>query len=235
LLVHRAENTRDNFVLQDKDAKYPAGETVAVWPEFAETGCFACHHNLDSPSWRQKRGYASRNAGGYPWGTWLFPIIPTVVGSSGEDDLTGAESPLSKLTREMARPYPNRKAVASDAKALQAILTKSAQDISSQRLTAEQIAGWMKGVSQVGTSASQQSWDGATQSWLSLTAIHQGLNDVSGSAGQPSEKSQQINASLEMIRSHLEFPKDFDSPKEFSSDPATEISAELKKIHDILE
>ena len=55
LLVHRAENTRDDFVLRDKDAKYPSGETVAVWPEFAETGCFACHHNLDSPSWRQKR------------------------------------------------------------------------------------------------------------------------------------------------------------------------------------
>ena len=235
LLVHRADNARDDFVLRDKDAKYPSEETVAVWPEFAETGCFACHHNLDSPSWRQKRGYASRNAGGYPWGTWLFPIIPTVVGSSGADDLTGAESPLSKLTREMARPYPNQKAVISNAKDLHAVLTKSARSVEGQQLTAEQIAGWLKGVSAVGTSASQQSWDGATQSWLSLTAIHQGLNDVSGSAGQPSEKSQQINASLEKIRNHLEFPKDFDSPKDFSSDPATEISAELKKIHDILE
>jgi hypothetical protein len=92
----------------------------------------------------------------------------------------------------------------------------------------------MKGVSAVGTSASQQSWDGATQSWLSLTAIHQGLNDVSGSTGQPSEKSQQINAALEKIRSHLEFPKEFDSPENFSSDPAAAISTELKKIHDIL-
>ena len=158
-----------------------------------------------------------------------------MVGSSGADDLTGAGSPLSKLTREMARPYPNQKAVISNAKDLQAALTKSARSVEGQQLTAEQIAGWLKGVSAVGTSASQQSWDGATQSWLSLTAIHQGLNDVSGSAGQPSEKSQQINASLEKIRNHLEFPKDFDSPKDFSSDPATEISAELKKIHDILE
>lgn len=234
LLIHRAENTRDDFVLSDKDAKYPSGETVAVWPEFAETGCFACHHNLDSPSWRQKRGYASRSAGGYPWGTWLFPILPTVVESSGTADLSDSESPLSKLTREMARPYPNRQAVVSDAKALQAILTKSAQSVSSQQLSADQVTAWLRGVSQVGTSASQQSWDGATQSWLSLTAIHQGLNDLSGMTGQPSEKSQQINASLKKIRTHLEFPKGFDSPETFSSDPANAISVELKKIHDVL-
>jgi hypothetical protein len=235
LLVHRADNARDDFVLRDKDAQYPSRETIAVWPEFAETGCFACHHNLDSPSWRQKRGYASRNAGGYPWGTWLFPILPTVVNSSEATDLTGADSPLSKLTREMARPYPDRKAVVANAKDLQEILTTSARNIGSQKLTADQIAGWMKGVSLVGTAASQQSWDGATQSWLSLTAIHQGLNDVSGTAGQLSEKSQQINASLEKIRSHLEFPKGFDSPENFSSDPGTTISDELKTIHDQLE
>ncbi len=235
LLTHRAENARDDFVLRDSDSKYPSGETVAVWPEFAETGCFACHHNLDSPSWRQKRGYASRNAGGYPWGTWLFPILPTVVDSTGTSKLADADSTLSKLTREMARPYPNQQAVISSAKDLQAVLTKSAQTIDSQQLTAEQIAGWMKGVSAVGTSASQQSWDGATQSWLSLTAIHQGLTDVSGAVGQPSEKSQQINASLEKIRSHLEFPRGFDSPENFSSDPATAISVELQKIYDILD
>ena len=135
----------------------------------------------------------------------------------------------------MARPYPNRQAVVSNAKDLQAILATSAQSMNGQQLTAEQIAGWMKGVSAVGNSAPQQSWDGATQSWLSLTAIHQGLNDVSGNAGQLSEKSQQINASLEKIRTHLEFPTGFDSPETFSADPATAISAELKKIHDILE
>ena len=135
----------------------------------------------------------------------------------------------------MSRPYPNRKAVVSNARDLQSILTKSAANIDAQRLSADQITGWLKGVSVTGNSASQQSWDGATQSWLSLTAIHQGLTDVSGSTGQPSEKSQQINKSLEQIRTHLEFPKGFDSPETFSSDPATAIAAELKKIHDILE
>ncbi|MDA0282526.1 MAG: multiheme c-type cytochrome [Planctomycetota bacterium] len=235
LLIHRADTARDDFVLIEKAAKYPSDETVAVWPEFAETGCFACHHNLDSPSWRQKRGYASRNAGGYPWGTWLFPILPTVVEVAGSADLTIAENPLARLTAEMARPYPNRTTVVSAAKELQAVLTKSAQTINSRQLTAEQIAGWMMDVSTVGMSASQQSWDGATQSWLSLTAIHQGWSDVSGtSSGARSEMSRQINSSLEQIRGHLEFPVDFDSPRNFTADPATAITTELKKIHDIL-
>lgn len=235
LLVHRAENARDDFGLRGEDTEYPSEETIAVWPEFAETGCFACHHNLDSPSWRQQRGYASRIPGGYPWGTWLFPILPTVVDATNTADLSGADSPLTKLTLEMARPYPNRQMVASTARELQSILTLSAQSINTSPLTVEQIAGWMKGVSMVGTSASQQSWDGATQSWLSLTAIHQGLTDANGTAGNLSDRSRQINASLETIRSHLEFPSGYDSPENFASDRATAISTELKKIHDVLE
>jgi hypothetical protein len=236
LLIHRADNARDDLVLSDQAATYPSDETVAVWPEFAETGCFACHHNLDSPSWRQQRGFASRNAGGYPWGTWLFPILPTVVDSAGSADLTSADNPLARLTTEMARPYPNRTSVVSAARELQTVLTESAQTINSRQLTAEQVAAWMKGVSKVATSASQQNWDGATQSWLSLTAIHQGLNDVTGAAsGTPSEKCRQINSSLEQIRDRLEFPGGFDSPRDFSSDAATAITTELKKIHDILE
>lgn len=235
LLTHRAENARDDFVLQREGAEYPSAETIAVWPEFAETGCFACHHNLDSPSWRQKRGYASRNAGGYPWGTWLFPVIPTVVQSAGGSDLSSADSPLTKLTREMARPYPNREAVKSTARELQAVLTESALMINGRQVTAEEIAIWMKDVARTGNMASQQSWDGATQSWLSLTALHQGWADATGTVSQPAERSQQINRSLEIIRSHLEFPTGYDSPEDFSSDPAGVISAELKKIHNILE
>jgi hypothetical protein len=30
------------------------------WPEFAQFDCSACHHELKTPSWRQKRGYAGR-------------------------------------------------------------------------------------------------------------------------------------------------------------------------------
>lgn len=235
LLIHRAGNARDDLVLGDEEAKYPSSATVAVWPEFAETGCFACHHNLDSPSWRQKRGYASRKAGGYPWGTWLFPIIPTVVESAGAADLTRPGNPLANLTSEMARPYPDKHRVISTAGELRIVLENSAKALNDQQLSAEQIAAWMKAVSQVGTLPAQQSWDGATQSWLSLTAVHQGWSDVTGAtAGEPSETSRQINAALERIRSQLEFPTGFDSPQDFSSDRATVISTELIRIRDVL-
>ena len=236
LLIHRAENARDDFVLSDDEAKYPAAETVAVWPEFAETGCFACHHDLGFPSWRQKRGYASRHPGGYPWGTWLFPLVPAVVDSAAGTDLASSESPLSRLTAEMARPYPSREKVVSAAAELRGLLTESARSLHTQPLSADQIAGWMKGVSKLGVATSQQSWDGATQTWLSLTAIHQGLQDVTGTAtGTPSDRTRRINGALEQIRSHLEFPRGFDSPQNFSSDPVEAIVSELKKIHDSLD
>src|SRR5437899_4916910 len=45
------------------------------WPEFAEYDCFACHHNLGQPSWRQRQERRLR-PGALPWGTWYFPLIP---------------------------------------------------------------------------------------------------------------------------------------------------------------
>lgn len=234
LLIHRAGHARNNFMLNDEDAEYPSEETIAVWPEFAETGCFACHHDLNVPRWRQTtKRFATRTPGGYPWGTWLFPLVPTVADSS---DQTASDSPLARLTAEMTRPYPNRESVIAAATELRTVLTESAQQLNSRKLTADQLAGWMRGVASAGEGASQHSWDGATQTWLSLTAIHQGWQDATGNAtGNPSDRNRRINASLELIRSRLEFPGGFDSPQTFSSEPADAIAAELQKIQQALE
>ena len=47
-----------------------AKEKAQPWPEFAEYDCYACHHGLQGPSWRQKRGYAGRVPGSLRWNDW---------------------------------------------------------------------------------------------------------------------------------------------------------------------
>ncbi len=49
----------------------PAPE--AIWPEFSEYECFACHHDLSNPSARQRPGRALEKL---PWQTWPSTMLP---------------------------------------------------------------------------------------------------------------------------------------------------------------
>jgi hypothetical protein len=46
-----------------------AEESKPRWPELAQFDCYACHHELKTPSWRQERGYTGR-PGRPPMRTW---------------------------------------------------------------------------------------------------------------------------------------------------------------------
>lgn len=41
--------------------------------------CWACHHGIRSPSWRQERGYGDLTPGRPPWRSWPAELIPTVL------------------------------------------------------------------------------------------------------------------------------------------------------------
>ncbi len=93
------------------------------WPELAQFDCIACHHDLKSDSWRQKRGYAGKP--GRPmmreWASALVPIA-LIHASKGE---TEREKKLSKeladklkeLTAAFdAQPFGEPKRVAKTAR-----------------------------------------------------------------------------------------------------------------------
>jgi cytochrome c551/c552 len=86
-----------------------AGEDAdAVWPEFAEYDCYACHHDLVHPSWRQTSATSSKRLGMPAWGSWYF---------SRMKELTGDR--LQSLSDEMQRSYrPDPTLVLDAAKAV---------------------------------------------------------------------------------------------------------------------
>jgi hypothetical protein len=56
-----------------KAASTEKPKNTAAWPEFAEYDCFACHHALNSPSWRQSLSANAQHHSGIPtWGTWYY-------------------------------------------------------------------------------------------------------------------------------------------------------------------
>ena len=69
------------------------GAGRSVWPELAEYACDSCHHDLESPSYRQKPGVRN-NLGNLAWGTWYFPEIGESLRTKMSGLSTGAAEAL---------------------------------------------------------------------------------------------------------------------------------------------
>jgi hypothetical protein len=79
------------------------------WPEFAQFDCYACHHDLKSDSWRQRRGYLGR-PGRPPFREWpaVLARLEFAAHSSGKPDEAnpGLEAGLGKLRAAFdAQPF----------------------------------------------------------------------------------------------------------------------------------
>lgn len=234
LLQFRAANAELDIKQFSEAKPYPAQMTIPVWPEYAEVACFSCHHDLSSPSWRQQRGFAGRRPGGYPWGTWLFPLVGDVSNQLGEQKIDGKDSALASLMLEMSKPVPKQKVVIDASEKFREQLKWVAAKINHTDLTADQLTHLLRDLSKSGGSHAMQGWDGTTQTYLALVALQQGRRDVSGRAGEESEPTAEdraISESLDVIRNQLAFPDGFDSPQTYSRKNAKAIAEQFKKIH----
>lgn len=194
-----------------------AGNEKRPWPEFSEYECAACHHGLTKPSYRQERdarrgGGAGFRAGELPWGTWYYTLLPVVGEAAGG----GRGIDLKALDGLMRKRVPDRGKVSASARAaakqIEGWLTKA----KAGSYTAGQVAELMRVLAkQSGPVA--QGWDGGTQVYLGLAALHHAWSDLGGPGGRPSP----MKAPLEQMRRSLRgaFPKEarplYDSPLEY--------------------
>jgi hypothetical protein len=215
LAEYRAAQSQKPFVWP---AKYPAGSTIPAWPEFAETGCFACHHDLKAPSWRQMRGFAKRTPGGFPWQSWLTPLVGDAAGIGGAN-VAELENDLGRFARLMSDSRPDEKQVASQAKSLKAVLANIGQRLSdsNQRITAGQVntvlSHMLSDTERV--RHVKENWDSATQLYLAVVALRESSRDIDGRFGQ--DPPPAMTTALETIRRQLEFLPNSDSPKNYST------------------
>jgi hypothetical protein len=162
LLAHRADG-----------AQRPAGDALrAPWPEFSESDCFACHHNLPAP-WRwSKEHYGERKPGTIPWGSWYFALAPRLAGSDKDAKLSDALVDLRKL---MAKPLPPAKKVAEQARAaaeqMKAVRQRLAKDKDFDRAQLRRLLSGLATNGGKGLDALTTSWDGAEQLYLAGYAL----------------------------------------------------------------
>lgn len=221
LLIHRAKTS--DAAVDRAGEKYPSSHAVPSWPELAETACFACHHDLASPSWRQARGYSHRKPGAYPWGTWLFPLVPQ-ASSLSSNGISSHDGPLGALGTEMSKPLPDRKVVVGQAEALQTRLNLLGKDLNAKPLSANAVSGLFVKVATDGAALSNQSWDEATQVYLGLVALNRAHHDLQGTTKAAS------NAAILSLRDVLKFESGYDSPLKYLKQPDTNLNEKLKQI-----
>jgi hypothetical protein len=187
----------------------------APWPEFAEHDCAACHHDLQEPSDRQQRGFAGRRPGSPPWGTWYYPLLPTIARTRAGG---GAEAlaALADVNKLMAHTTPDRERAASAARrAADALRPWSAER---DRVGADEkrLGGLLTGLAGQDDVA-RAGWDGAAQVYLGLAALRQARKNLGTDEPALAEPLGELRRQLEEA-----FPRGresvYDSPSRFDPD-----------------
>jgi hypothetical protein len=86
------------------------------WPELALYDCFACHHDLQSRSWRQARGYGGNKPGRPPLRSWPKPLA--LLALQQIDAPAELHDKLAAVARSLdEQPFGDRKALGGSARA----------------------------------------------------------------------------------------------------------------------
>jgi Cytochrome c554 and c-prime len=181
------------------------------WPEFAEYDCFACHHDLHEPSWRQSRGYANRTPGAPVWGTLSTSMLPRVGTLIAKGANPGESLPLDEieaLKGIMARPRPDSARAALQASQIADQLDpwlKRAATFRSDRAIIRRVLNDIIDPSQ---NAVPTSWDLLAQNYLAGVALRDALRSADNTVGDP-----HLEAALKGMADELALPPGYASPK----------------------
>ncbi len=193
------------------------------WPEFAEYDCFACHKVLQVDSPRQTAGYGGRRPGALPWGDWYLSPANPLTGEVGmrqaEDD-----DPLRALRQLMQSPTPDAPGVSRSSGE---VVRRIDGVLSGLRADRPMAAGRMRGLFDRyavagGERAKAMSWDEATQLYLAMAALENGLSDLGSGSPEVRDRLAEVAGTLRAA-----FPAGSDSPSRFQ--PAA-VGAELRSV-----
>lgn len=211
-----------------------AAATTAPWPEFSEYGCFACHHDLQAPSWRQQNPVSGRIPGRYPWGTWNYSLLTILDPAPTASPLGEA---LKGLEKTLGRPLPVASEVLTQSKVARGLMAAElARYNAPDSLTAERIRQLLQRVTHDGQKLAERDWDAAAQVYLATAALHQGRLQATGQVAD-----QQVIATLETLRGQLQFPQppeapvELSSPRNFDAKRIIVIRAQLQKLEKLIQ
>ncbi len=161
-------------LLRDRADRAACG---APWPEFSESDCFSCHHDLRDEAWRRPGKGSRRGADEPSWGTWYFADADLLADPStpaGE----AARSRLQELRKAMNAPSPAAGDVAARATTAREALVHLQRESSARAPTRADVERLILGLDPALRTAPPATWDQATQAYLGLVQLRTGGGDA---------------------------------------------------------
>lgn len=182
------------------------------WPELAEYSCYACHHDLRSPSWRQRQdrqqaqaGNLRGKVGGLDWGAWYF-TMPKLLADFDGPAKTDLGVRLEELKRTLTeRVRPDQLKVRDQAQQARRVL---ADQLLRETFQAGQAKAWNRATSKnlLGTLAKMDleklgtDWENAEQLYLACQALNTDVGDAGLQEALSSVKGPQNGNGLLQLR-----------------------------------
>ena len=178
------------------------------WPELAQFDCYACHHDLKSKSWRQKRGY-SGSPGRPAMRAWPTALLHLGILQAGkgkgdlEKQLTIAmHDKLKELTAAFnAQPFGDPKLVAQSARQASQWADGLLQDIKASRFDRPAANHLLLGLGKE-SKGRLVDFDSARQLTWAFRSIHQELDPKYTDSPDTTKLLKELDDQLK-----LEFPK----------------------------
>ncbi len=217
-------------------------QSTTAWPELSEWSCFACHHDLQSPSWRQGDRFTGRPRGQLPWNTWHTALLEPLAKQTSGPDLAAAISPLARVRSLMTKPFPKPADVRQHADAAAAELSAWAERLNRADAARELFAN--KAMRQTlahltgdeGTRLVAEDWDAATQVYLGLSALTHAAHAIDEPPSPAEDKRRKARlTALASMNEMLNSPAGFSSPREFTLASIDRLKADLRRMRTLLD
>jgi hypothetical protein len=91
-----------------------AADCELKWPRLAQFDCYACHHELESPSWRQERGYIGK-PGRLQGRSWPMVLVRLALRHLSQSDEAWSSQLKGLRGAYDAQPFGERPQIASAA------------------------------------------------------------------------------------------------------------------------
>lgn len=199
-----------------------------VQPGLAQYDCFACHHELSSPGWRQARTAWNIRPGELPWGTWSLGLLaesqPALADILTERFVANRNSLLQELKTSIYNQDEVRRLVSN----LRQDLAQSKLLLSQKHFTPDDLSAIRYRLAKEQGMFTDQGWDRSTQLFLALVALDKGANDALGS-GNRVPRSREAN--YQRLRGLLSFSEVRNSTPKFDyRESPTRFEANLPEI-----
>lgn len=140
--------------------------------DLAHYDCFACHHDLSEPSWRQHRASTTLAPGQAAWGSWTLSLLPDFADDVDFLDGESLQDPTRQLQQLMQNYSNDRETLTRHARQLQQNL-RSAAMVVSQGDVVERESLFSAFVARVESAElPNMGWDARVQLYLGLAALH---------------------------------------------------------------